>query len=144
MQPMRQWVEQSMARQRFAMLLLSLFALLAFTLATIGVYGVMSYLVGQGTREIGIRMALGATQGQVLAMVLRQGLAVALAGAAGGLLAALALGRVIQGLLFEVRAHDPLTFVVMGLTLTAVALAASYLPARRAARTDPMASLRAD
>jgi predicted permease len=144
LQPMRQWVEQSMARQRFAMLLLSLFALLALTLATIGVYGVMSYLVGQGTREIGIRMALGATEGQVLALVLRQGLAVALVGAAGGLLAALALGRVIQGLLFEVRARDPLTFVVMALTLAAVALAASYLPARRAARTDPMASLRAD
>jgi ABC-type antimicrobial peptide transport system permease subunit len=126
------------------MLLLSLFALLALTLATIGVYGVMSYLVGQGTREIGIRMALGATEGQVLALVLRQGLAVALVGAAGGLLAALALGRVIRGLLFEVRAHDPLTFVVMALALAAVALAASYLPARRAARTDPMASLRAE
>jgi predicted permease len=144
LQPMRHWVEQSMARHRFAMLLLSLFALLALTLATIGVYGVMSYLVGQGTREIGIRLALGATEGQVLALVLRQGLAVALVGAAGGLLAALALGRVIQGLLFEVRAHDPLTFVVMALALAAVALVASYLPARRAARTDPMASLRAE
>jgi predicted permease len=144
LRPMRQWVEQSLARQRFAMLLLSLFALLALTLATIGVYGVMSYLVGQGTREIGIRMALGATEGKVLALVLRQGLAVALVGAAVGLLAAFALGRVIQSLLFEVRADDPLTFVVVALTLAAVTLFAIYLPARRAARTDPMASLRAE
>jgi predicted permease len=144
LRPMQQWVEQSLARQRFAMLLLSLFALLALTLATIGVYGVMSYLVGQGRREIGIRMALGATEGKVLALVLRQGLAVALVGAAVGLLAAFALGRVIQSLLFEVRAHDPLTFVVVALTLGAVAVVASYLPARRAARTDPMASLRAE
>jgi predicted permease len=144
LRPMQQWVEQSLARQRFAMLLLSLFALLALTLATIGVYGVMSYLVGQGTREIGIRMALGATEGKVLALVLRQGLAVALVGAAVGLLAAFALGRVIQSLLFEVRAHDPLTFAVVALTLTTVAAVASYLPARRAARTDPMASLRAE
>jgi putative ABC transport system permease protein len=105
---------------------------------------VMSYLVGQRTREIGIRMALGATEGKVLALVLRQGLVVALVGAAIGLLAAFALGRVIQSLLFDVRADDPLTFVVVALALAAVAMVASYLPARRAARTDPMASLRAE
>jgi predicted permease len=144
LRPMRQWVEQSLARQRFAMLLLSLFALLAFALAAIGIYGVMSYLVGQGTREIGIRMALGATEARVLSLVLRQGMLVALAGAGIGLLAALALGRFLESLLFGIRADDPLTFVAVALTLAAVALVASYLPARRAARTDPMVSLRTE
>jgi predicted permease len=144
MRPMRQWVEQSLARQRFAMLLLSLFALLAFALATIGIYGVMSYLVGQGTREIGIRIALGATEGRVLRLVLGQGMAVALLGAGLGLLAALALGRFVQSLLFGIRADDPGTFAAVAATLAAVALLASYLPARRAARTDPIASLRAE
>jgi predicted permease len=144
MRPMTQWVDQSLARQRFAMLLLSLFALLAFTLAAIGIYGVVSYLVGQGTREIGIRIALGATQASVVSLVMRQGLLVALAGAGCGLAAALALGRFLQSLLFGIRAFDPPTFVAAALLLLAVALVASYLPARRAARTDPIASLRAE
>jgi len=141
---MGQWVEQSLARQRFAMLLLSLFALLAFTLAAIGIYGVVSYLVGQGTREIGIRIALGATQASVLKLVMRQGLLVALAGAGAGLAVALALGRFLQSLLFGIRAYDPPTFAGVAAALLVVALLASYLPARRAARTDPMASLRAE
>jgi predicted permease len=142
--PMTEWVDQSLARNRFAMQLLSLFAGLALALATVGVYGVISYLVTQSRREIGIRMALGASEGAVLGLVLRQGLAVALYGGTIGLVAAFALTRFMESLLFGVKGTDALTFATVALGLIAIALIASYVPARRAARIDPMMSLRAE
>jgi predicted permease len=139
---MTQRVDESLARRRFSMLLLALFACLAFVLATIGVYGVMAYLVSQGTREIGIRMALGATPGGILSLVLRKGMILALSGVTIGLGGAFALTRLMRGLLFGVEATDPLTFVAISLLLTLVALLASYIPAHRASRIDPVVSLR--
>jgi ABC-type antimicrobial peptide transport system permease subunit len=126
------------------MVLLSLFAGLALALAAVGIYGLMAYLVGQSTKEIGIRMALGATTRSVLGLVLRQGLSLALSGAALGLTAAVALARLMESLLFGVGGKDPVTFAAVALLLTGVAFVATYLPARRAAGTDPMASLRAE
>jgi predicted permease len=137
-------VAQSMARQRFFMLLLSLFAGVALVLATIGVYGVMAFLVTQGTREIGIRIALGASERRVLGLVLGQGLAVAAGGGAIGLAFAFVLTRSLRSLLFGVRDTDPITFAAVALVLVSTALAATYFPARRAARTDPMVSLRTE
>jgi putative ABC transport system permease protein len=126
------------------MLLLTWFAALALALAAIGVYGVMAYLVSQGTRELGIRLALGAAPRDLLALVIRQGMVVALVGTALGLAGAMLLTRFMRSLLFGVRPSDPLTFVVIAATLTVVALAASYVPARRAARIDPIVSLRSE
>ncbi len=137
-------VGDSLARQRFTMLLLGLFAVLALGLATIGTYSVMSYLVSQSTREIGIRMALGATPGGIVAMVLRRSMMVSLAGVGLGLVAAFSLTRLIGGFLYGIKAGDPVTFFGIGLLLTAVALLAGYVPARRASRTDPMVSLRCE
>jgi predicted permease len=141
---MSAWVDQSLARARFAMTLLTAFAGLALVLAALGIYGVMAFLVSQSTREIGIRIALGATERAVLGLVVRQGLAIVLSGAAVGVLAALALSRLIASLLFGVGVTDVATFAVAILLLSAVALLATYLPARRAARTDPVESLRMD
>jgi predicted permease len=137
-------VSESLAERRFSMLLLALFAALALGLATIGIYGVMAYFVTQGTRELGIRMALGASPRDILLLVVGQGAVVAAAGIAIGLAAAFALGRFMQSLLFGVAATDPLTFVAVPLTLGLVALLASYLPARRAARIAPTVSLRSE
>ncbi|HEY1527454.1 MAG TPA: ABC transporter permease [Candidatus Angelobacter sp.] len=141
---MEQRVAESLARRRFTTVLLGLFAGFALALAAIGIYGVMAYLVSQGTREIGIRMALGATQSAVLRLVVRQGLMLALSGVAIGLVAALAFSRLLGGLLFGVRSNDPLTFAAIAILLMVVALLASYIPARRAARIDPMISLRCE
>src|SRR5579863_1130115 len=141
---MAQRVEISLARRRFAMLLLGLFAALALALATIGIYGVMAYLVNQGTREIGIRMALGATQRNILNLIVRKGMALALGGVLIGLAAAFALTRLMRTLLFGVNSSDPVTFLAIALLLGGVALLASYIPARRAARIDPMISLRSE
>ncbi|MCU1332268.1 MAG: efflux pump, inner rane subunit [Candidatus Angelobacter sp.] len=141
---MEQRVAGSLARRRFTTVLLSLFAGFALALATIGIYGVMAYLVSQGTREIGIRMALGATQNTVLKLVVKQGMVLAVSGVALGLIAALAFSRLVSGLLFGVKATDPLTFAAITILLTVVALFASYIPARRAARIDPMISLRCE
>jgi predicted lysophospholipase L1 biosynthesis ABC-type transport system permease subunit len=141
---MMEWVEQSLARRRFAMLLLSLFGGVALALATIGVYGVMAYLAAQSTREIGIRIALGATERAVLTLVLGHGAAMALAGAIAGLAAAFVLTRFMRPLLFGVPGTDPVTFAAVAVLLTSVALAASYAPARRAARVDPVRSLRSE
>jgi predicted permease len=137
-------VSDSVARQRIAMVLLTVIAGLALLLASIGIYGVISYSVGQQIGEIGIRMALGAREGEVLRMVMRQGLLTALIGIAIGVAAALALTRLMAGLLYGVSATDPLTFAAVAAGLAAVAAAACYLPARRAARVDPMIALRHD
>ena len=114
----------------------------ALVLASIGLYGVISYLVGQRTHEIGVRIALGAQRGDVLRWVLRQGARMALAGLAIGLVASAALTRLLASLLYGVSATDPLTFLVISLLLASIALLACYLPARRATRVDPMVALR--
>ncbi len=140
--PMAERVAGSLARKSFAMTLLGLFAVVAVALASVGVYGVMAHLVAQGSREIGIRLALGATSGGIQGMVLLQGLLVAAAGIAAGLLAAVALAPLMSGLLFEVGGRDPATFVTVAGVLGVVALVATYGPALRASRVDPMVALR--
>jgi predicted permease len=139
---MEQRVEESLARRRFSMLLLVLFACVALILATIGTYGVMAYLVNQGTREIGIRIALGATQMGIVRLVVWKGMVLALCGVAAGLAGAFVLSRLMQSLLFGVRPDDPLTFVVISLMLMIITFLASYIPAHRAAQIDPIVSLR--
>jgi predicted permease len=139
---MEQRLDESLARRRFSMLLLALFACVALALATIGTYGVMAYLVSQGTREIGIRIALGATQSGIVRLVVRKGMALALSGVAIGLAGACVLTRLMRSLLFGVGPNDPLTFAAISLLLTGIALLASYLPAHRASQIDPMVSLR--
>jgi predicted permease len=141
---MEERVGESLARRRFSMLLLTLFAALALGLATIGVYGVMRYLVSQGTRELGIRIALGATPRGISLLIVRQGLAIGALGVTLGLGAAFALTRFVRSLLFGIEAADPLTFAAVPLLLGLIAVIASYVPARRAARIDPMVSLRSE
>ena len=135
-------VEQSVAQRRFTMALLVGFGLLALTLAAIGTYGVLSYSVGQRTAEIGIRLALGARRGEILKMVVGHGMRLAGTGLAIGLVAALLATRFMSTLLFGVGAIDPLTFAIAGIVLSAMALLAAYVPARRATRVDPMVALR--
>jgi putative ABC transport system permease protein len=135
-------MSHSVAQRRLTTLLLGIFAGLALMLAAIGIYGVISYSVSRRTREVGIRMALGARQGDVLGMVAKQGLLLALAGVGVGVGASLALTRVLAGMLFGITATDPLTFAAVSVFLVLVALAAAWLPARRAARTDPLVALR--
>jgi predicted permease len=144
MRTMAHRVDESLARRRFSMLLLTVFALLALGLAIVGVYGVLAYLVTQGTREIGIRMALGATAGRILVHVVRHGMTVTVAGLVAGLAGAFLLTRFMRTLLFGVGPTDPVTFGAIGALLAVVALAATFVPARRAARTDPMLSLRSE
>ena len=141
-QTMDQRLGDSLARRRFAMFLLGLFAAIALTLAAAGIYGVMSYWVNQRTGEIGIRMALGAPQGNILRLVLRQASVLVLTGTGIGLAAAFALTRLMSGLLFGIGATDRLTYVAISLLLGGVALLASFIPARRAARLDPMIAIR--
>ena len=141
---MRSIVAQANARARFQMLLLAVFAAAAALLAAIGIYGVMSYAVSKRTREIGVRMALGADPGRVVRLVVREGMAVAVAGAAAGLVAASLLTRLMAGLLYGVGASDPATYLGVALLLLSIALTASWVPARRAARIDPMKALRSE
>ena len=137
-------VDRALGQPRFYVLLLSIFAVLAVVLAVVGIYGVIAYTVQQRTREIGIRIALGASRERVVAMVVRRGLILALAGIAFGSAGAYAVSRVLQSLLFGVGARDPFTFLAVAALLGAVALLASWLPARRAARVDPLAAMRAE
>ena len=135
-------VEESTAQRRLAVTLLGIFAGLALLLAGVGIYGVISYNVSQRTQEIGIRMALGAEQREILKMVLGQGTMIALTGVVIGLVAALGLSRLLTAMLFQVSATDPPTFSLVPAVLLLVALLAAYLPARRAARVEPMVALR--
>ncbi len=135
-------IADSLAARRFSMILLGLFAALALALACVGVYGVISYLAGQRTHEIGLRMALGAQRRDVLRLIFGDGAKMALAGVAVGIAASAALTRLMANLLFGVSAYDPLTFLAVACLLILVALAASYIPARRAMRVDPMVALR--
>ncbi|MGA8151829.1 MAG: ABC transporter permease [Terriglobales bacterium] len=139
---MQDVIAQSVLRRRFAMLLLSIFSGLAMLLAGIGLYGVMSYTVSQRTHEIGIRMALGAQKRDVLKLVVGQGMKLAALGVAAGVVASMLLTRLMASLLFGVSARDPFTFGALAVLLAVVALIANYVPARRAAKVDPMVALR--
>jgi putative ABC transport system permease protein len=139
---MEQLVNDSLKQRRFNLLLLVSFAVLALLLAGIGVYGSINYTTRQRTHEIGLRMALGAQPGDVMRMIIGQGLALALAGVAIGLTASFALTRLLRGLLFGISATDPLTFIAISLLLTLIGLLASWLPARRASKVDPLVALR--
>jgi putative ABC transport system permease protein len=141
---MDELLTRSVAGRRFPLLLLATFATLALVLAAVGIYGVMSFLVAQRRHEIGVRMALGAEAKDVRRLVVGQGMRLVLAGLALGALGAFALTRVLRGLLFAVSATDPLTFGAVALLLVLVALAACWIPARRATRIDPLAALRYD
>ncbi|HEV2183042.1 MAG TPA: FtsX-like permease family protein, partial [Candidatus Acidoferrales bacterium] len=135
-------VTASLEQRRFSMDIVAAFAVTALLLAALGIYGVISYIVSERTHEIGIRLALGAQRADILKMVLLQGLSLAIAGAAVGLLGALIVARLMAGLLYGVAPTDPPTFLGVALLLTLVALAACYIPARRAMRVDPMVAVR--
>jgi predicted permease len=141
-QTMERVVSLATARERFQTLLLAVFAMTAAILAAIGIYGVMSFTIAKRTREIGVRMALGAGRGDVLRLIVGQGMSVALFGAAAGLAGALLLTRLMRGLLYGVGPGDPITYAAVAVILLAIALAANYVPARRAARIDPIEALR--
>jgi putative ABC transport system permease protein len=139
---MEEWISNSAAQPRLNAALLGIFAAIALLIAAIGVYGVLAYSVNQRTREIGLRMALGAQRNGVLRWIVGQGMVVAAAGIGIGLASAFVLSRLLAGLLFGIRPRDPLTFTSVALVLTLVAFAASLVPAIRASRVDPIAALR--
>jgi ABC-type antimicrobial peptide transport system permease subunit len=139
---MEQRVASAVVRPRVYLILLSLFATTAVLLAALGIYGVLMHAVAQRTREIGIRLALGARRGEVVGMVVRQAAVLAFAGLAGGLILAFGASRLIRSLLFGIEPSDAVTYAAVALTLLGIALLASYLPARRASRIDPVRALR--
>jgi len=141
---MQNRVEESLARRRFSTWMLGLFAALALVLSVIGMYGVMAYLVNQSAKEIGIRMALGATQLNIARMVLRAGFGLAAIGGVFGIAGAAVLTRFLRNLLFGVQPIDAITFLTVPAMLAVIAIAATYFPARRAWRIDPMAALRTE
>jgi ABC-type antimicrobial peptide transport system permease subunit len=141
-QTMNQVIAGTLAQQRFSMGLLGAFAAVALLLASLGIYGVISYLVGQRTHELGIRIALGAQRRDVLRLVLSHGLKMALGGVALGLIVSLGLTRLLTRMLFGVSATDPMTFVTITLLLMTVALLACFVPAWRATQVDPLVALR--
>jgi predicted permease len=142
LQTMEEVIADTLADRRFSMIVLGVFAALALGLASMGIYSVISYLVGQRTREIGIRIALGAKRGDVLRMVLGEGMRLTLIGVVVGLIASLGLTRLMANMLFGVKATDPLTFAVLAIILATVALVGCYVPARRAMQVDPIVALR--
>jgi putative ABC transport system permease protein len=139
---MSELLGEEAAQRRLGMLMLVAFSALALLLAAIGIYGVLAYFVTQHTSEIGVRMALGASQGNILLMILRKGMSLTLLGVAIGLTAALGITRLMSSLLFEVRAVDPLTFILAPIVIGVAALCASFIPARRAIKVDPLVALR--
>ena len=141
---MKQIYDKSMARTAFTLTLLAISGGMAFLLAVVGIYAVISYTVAQRTREIGIRMALGAQQGELKRMFVGRGLFWSGIGAAAGLTAAATLSRLMSTLLFEISPVDPFTYTVVGVGILAAAAVASYLPARRVTRVDPIDALRAE
>jgi putative ABC transport system permease protein len=141
---MDEWLANGAAQPRLNAILLGVFAAVAMLIAAIGIYGVLAYSVTQRTREIGLRMALGAPRGGVLRLIVREGMMVGAIGIGAGLAGALALSRVLASLVFDVRVRDPLTYVVVAAALAVVALAACVIPARKASRVDPMVALRYD
>jgi len=143
-QLMDEIVQESVATPRMVFVLVGLFAALAIVLAAIGTYGVISYTVSQRTSEFGLRLALGAQRLDLLRMVLAQGAGLVLTGTLAGLVLALALARILKSMIYGVSPADPLTFASVGLLVLVVALVASYLPARRAAGSNPMRALRAE
>ena len=141
-QSMEQIVRETFARQRFSTVLLVSFSLASLLLAAVGVYGVLAYLVAQRTREVGIRMALGAQKKDVLKLILIRGMLLAAWGTGMGLIGCYWLSRLVSNQLYGVSAHDPATLVTVAALLIVVALSASYIPARRATKVDPLAALR--
>ena len=139
---MEEILSTAVAFQRFLMTLMNVFAGLALVLAAVGIYGVLSYWVRQRTREIGVRMALGAERKTILLWVVKQGMTLAVYGVAGGVAAALALTHLMTSVLYGVKPTDPLTFIAVSVVLITVAMIASYVPARRATKVDPMVALR--
>jgi ABC-type antimicrobial peptide transport system permease subunit len=143
-QTLDQVIANSLANRRFSMIVLVSFAALALLLATLGIYGVISYLVGQRTHELGIRLALGAGRNDILRLVLIHGMKMAISGVVVGLIAAFALTRLMSTMLFGIGPTDPTTFVIIAFVLLIVALVACYLPARRATKVDPLNALRTE
>jgi len=143
-QPLTSRVDEALAPQRFVTMLMALFAMTGVALATVGLYGVLSYLAAQRTHEIGVRIALGATGGDVVRLVTRQALTLTAIGMSAGIALALLSGRLMSGLLFGVEAHDPLTYAIVLVLLAVVAMCAVLAPARRALRVSPLVALRAE